>query len=239
MWLLRATYPPYPTPKPASTLTAGGLCVTMPATRMHLPSWSLPRASHKPRGVIRLVGGSICPSRENDKSSPPRTFAADRKPESTNLGVLPHARPDMGESGAEAWVVRVCRRLWGLICAADEAHVRSGWGKNRYAWIVREGNARPEPHERQMRSEREGLWQGAIAPLRDIAERRVVECARRRRYPSTSVASRMRRTRVRWLATKSPCRTVTWQGAAPCTGIRLSPNRSRTLLRLSAELRRP
>jgi hypothetical protein len=60
----------------------------------------------------------------------------------------------------------------------------------------------------------------------------------RRRY-LRALASRMSRIRVFCLANKSPCKTVTWLEADPCTGIRLRPNRSRRLLRLSAQLRRP
>jgi hypothetical protein len=102
----------------------------------------------------------------------------------------------------------------------------------------REGNDRPKPHECRMRSRNVGLRQGAIPHSGTWLRGESGNCANRRRYPR-AVASRMRRTSVRWLATKSPCRTVTWQEDSLCTGIRLSPNRSRTLLRLSAELRRP
>ena len=54
----------------------------------------------------------------------------------------------------------------------------------------------------------------------------------------SSLASRISRMSVCWLAMKSACRMATCPAAEPCTGSRFRPRRSRTLLRLSAELRR-
>ena len=171
--------------------------------------------------------------------SPPRAFAAGRKPEGANLrgcssmlaqiwgeGAQEHGLCEFGGDLEASFAQRV-----GPLCAAGQARTSvSRW---------RAGEIEPpRAHECRMRGKNSGLGQGAIPHSERWLRGERWNCASRRGYPR-AVASRMRRTRVRWLATKSPCRTVTWQAASPCTGIRLSPKCCRMLLRLSAELRRP
>lgn len=154
-----------------------------------------------------------------------------------SAGVLTHARPDMGKAAQGAGLCEFggdfgasfAQRVSPL-CAGGQARTSmSGWRKGE--------NEPPRARRRRMKGGNKGLRQGAMVHSETWLRGGSWNCSSRRRY-ARAVASRMRRTRVRWLATKSPCRTVTWQEASPCTGMRLRPKRSRRLLRLSAELRR-
>ena len=83
------------------------------------------------------------------------------------------ARPDVGEEGSEDWVVRVCRPISGLICAAGESTVRSESIENEYVWMANKGKratkVSPASHGRQKRR----LETGGSIPLSTKAERGV------------------------------------------------------------------
>jgi hypothetical protein len=195
---------------------------------------------HRKKAALRVrVWQEYSTVREKSKSEVSGALAADRRRMGTICaGRLPAARLDTGVSDTDLWVVRVSDRLLGLDCAADEPPVRSGSGEDGCGRSAGREERGVQASRVPDRGQRIGLEAGGNAPLRNRAEKGAWICPSCQRY-LRAVASRMSRTRVHWLATKSAWRMVTWQEAKPCTGIRLSPNRSRTLLRLSAQLRRP
>jgi hypothetical protein len=86
-------------------------------------------------------------------------------------GGLARARPDMGASGVEAWVVRVCRLFLGLNCAAGELSVRSGSGKNGCARIAKRGKRASQASRVPDEERKWGLAAGDNTPLRRMTER--------------------------------------------------------------------
>ena len=148
---------------------------------------------------------------------------------------------------AQMWGKRVRRtglcefvgrfRVWfaqrvSRLCAASRSRT------SMFGWRTRESEL-PKSRQRHTGGKNGGWRQEAVSHSAQRLREECGDCSICRRYREATDASRMSRTRVRWLATKSASRTVAWQEAKPWTGIRLRPNRSRTLLRLSAELRRP
>jgi hypothetical protein len=89
------------------------------------------------------------------------------------------------------------------------------------------------PEQRQ----KVGLVAGGSIPLRILTERGARELIERSRLAESGCLADEPDQGI--LVGHKVSLQVTWQEAKPCTGIRLRPNRSRMLLRLSAQLRRP
>ena len=159
-------------------------------------------------------------------------------PRHKSAGVLRLASPDVEASGPSLGLKELADDFWAAIAQRVSSVLRSGSDKNGSAWTSRGGRRMSPGSHAPDREQKRGLAAGGNTSLRDKAERGAMAQLKRSSYLK-AVAWRMSRIRVFWLATKSPCRTVTWPGASPCTPIRLSPNRSKMLLRLSAQLRRP
>jgi len=159
-----------------------------------------------------------------------RDFAAGLELRTRYLGVLRATPPDMGASGIGEWVARVFGGCFRPNCAAGRTGRRVQRETERKVSVL----GLPLSGKGQ-RSE---VAAGGQVPLKNRWRgRRSVESDCRGYW--RAVASTMSRMSVFWLARKSPCKTTTWQWSKPCTGMCLSPNRCRMLLRLSAQLRRP
>jgi hypothetical protein len=135
--------------------------------------------------------------------------------------VRPPIRPDIVANSTESGLYEFVNDFWAAIaqqvralCAAGETLAAQRVGREGFNPNSQEGKTRILGLKVWVESQKRKFEAGGNAPLSDIPERGTDGGLNRRGY-LRAVASQMRRTRVRWLATKSPCRTVTWQEVKP------------------------